>query len=184
MDFRFVKSVLVSLVIVLGFTVSGNVESADTKNINAVNNKTLKIEIKPLVPASSDPNQWSAWREALLEKREQMKNQLAYNDTLYRRADFAWVSSCYSCCFVMMCDMQFYNPATRRFTVHTFVTDGIRRFGGYDAVVLWHAYPRIGFDNRNQFDFYRDTPGGLPGLKELCRQLHDHGVKAFIDYNP
>jgi formylglycine-generating enzyme required for sulfatase activity len=146
--------------------------------------KSLKIEVKPLIPAPSNPIQWPAWREALQAEREQMKRRLAYDDTLYRRPDFAWVPSCYCCCFVMMCDKQFYDRATQRFTVDAFVADGVRRFGGFDAVVLWHAYPRIGFDNRNQLDFYRDTPGGLPGLKELCRQLHEHGVKVFIDYNP
>ena len=146
--------------------------------------RPLKIEIKPLMPAPSDPNQWPAWREALLALREQTKQQLAYDDALYQRPDFDWVPSCYSCCFVMMCDRQFYDPAQRRFTVDAFLTRGSQRFGGYDAVVLWHAYPRIGFDERNQFDFYRDTPGGLSGLRALCRQLQDRGVKVFIDYNP
>ncbi len=40
-------------------------------------------------------------------------------------------------------------------------------FGGFDGVVLWHAYPIIGIDDRNQFDFYRD----VPGLDELVGAL-------------
>lgn len=144
----------------------------------------IELKIKPLIPAPADPKQWPAWREALQDMREQMRQELAYDDALYQRPDFAWVPSCYACCFVMMCDRQFYDPVQRRFTVDAFIARGIQRFGGYDAVVLWHAYPRIGFDRRNQFDFYRDTAGGLPGLRALCRQLQNHGVKVFINYNP
>lgn len=180
MNYRWAHLVFMLLVL-LSTTVSGNAEPSDARTIPDI--KT-EIEVKPLIPGPSDPDQWPDWRKALLEKRRQMKNQLDYDDVLYQRSDFAWVPTCYCCCFVMMCDRQFYDPATRCFTVDSFVTDGIRRFGGYDAVVLWHAYPRIGFDNRNQFDFYRDTTGGLSGLKELCRQLHNLGVKVFIDYNP
>ena len=54
----------------------------------------------------------------------------------------------------------------------------------HDSLVLWHAYPRIGVDDRNQFDFYRDMPGGLNGLRDLSRRCHRRNVKVFIDYNP
>ena len=84
----------------------------------------------------------------------------------------------------MMCDQRFYDPVTRRYRVDEYPEEGRSQFGGYDAIVLWHAYPRIGFDDRNQFDFYRDMPGGLAGLRELSRALHERGVKVFIDYNP
>ena len=51
--------------------------------------------------------------------------------------------------------------------------------GGLDAVVLWHAYPVIGIDDRNQFDWY-----AVPGLRGLVDDLHARGVRVFLDYNP
>ncbi len=35
-----------------------------------------------------------------------------------------------------------------------------------------------------EFDFYRDMPGGLAGLRELSRAVHHRGVKFSLDYNP
>jgi formylglycine-generating enzyme required for sulfatase activity len=144
----------------------------------------LAIEIKPLVPAPSEPSKWDSWREALATERRKMRGQLRYDDASYRRPEFAWVSSCYSCCFAMMCDQRLYDLPAGRYTIDRFLDEGTQEFGGYDAIVLWHAYPRIGFDDRNQFDFYRDMPGGPAGLRELSRAIHRRGVKVFLDYNP
>ena len=83
-----------------------------------------------------------------------------------------------------MFDLTFYDPVTYEFTVDKSVENGKREFGGYASVVLWHAYPRVGFDQRNQFDFYRDMPGGLKGLRDLSRSFHEKGTKVFINYNP
>ena len=137
-----------------------------------------------IIPAPKDPKEWDDFREAMEKWRPEEKQRLSYDDALYSRPDFAWVSSCYSCCFVMMCDETFYDHKQGRYTIESFLDHGIREFGGYDAIVLWHAYPRIGLDDRNQFDFYRDSPGGLKGLKEISRICHGRGVKVFIDYNP
>ncbi len=147
---------------------------------------TEAIEIRPddIIPAPSDPAQWAAFRDALVKWRKAAKTGLAYSDALYRRQDFAWVPSCYCCCFVMMCDEAFYNPKRGRYSIDSFIKHGIEQFGGYDAIVLWHAYPRIGVDDRNQFDFYRDMPGGLTGLRTLTDACHAQSVRVFIDYNP
>jgi len=108
----------------------------------------------------------------------------ALDQAIYRRRDLAWASRAFVCHFTFMYDLSFYDPGAGRYRVEQFLEEAEREFGGYDAVLLWHAYPRIGVDERNQFDFYRDMPGGLAGLRELTDRLHARGVKVFIDYNP
>ena len=138
----------------------------------------------PLIPAPRESAAWPEFRKRLAAWRAEKRRRLDYSDALYQRPEFAWVNRCFSCCFLMLCDEMFYDPVRSAFRVNAFLDHGRREFGGYDAIVLWHAYPRIGFDERNQFDFYRDTPGGLTGLRKVVRALHVRGVKVFIDYNP
>lgn len=104
--------------------------------------------------------------------------------SLYDREDLQWLATSFSCHFTFMYDLSFYDPQSGRFTIDEFLADGQREFGGYDAVLLWQAYPRIGFDPRNQFDFYRDLPGGIEGLRQLVGEFHQRGIKVHIDYNP
>ena len=139
---------------------------------------------KPIIPAPGDPASWPAYREQLASWRQTTLHSIHYDDALYRRPEFAWAASAYSCCFLMMCDETFYDQAAGRYTVDALLDDGAKEFGGYDSVVLWHAYPRIGVDQRNQFDFYRDMPGGLQGVREAVRTFHKRGVYVYIDYNP
>jgi formylglycine-generating enzyme required for sulfatase activity len=144
------------------------------------------VTIKPdvvLVPPSS-PEQWPAFRKALQLWRQSARQQIQYSDAFYRREDFQWASKCFCCGFLMMCDEQFYDPREGQYRVDETIDEAIREFGGYDAVVLWHAYPRIGLDDRNQFDFYRDMPGGIKGLRQAVDRFHHRQVRVFIDYNP
>src|SRR6185369_12233290 len=103
---------------------------------------------------------------------------------LYELPEFAWERSNFCCYFLMVCDELFLDPMRHRFQVSSLLDQGRREFGGFDSVVLWHAYPRIGVDPRNQFDFYRDLPGGLPGVRRVVEAFQKRGVRVYIDYNP
>ena len=139
---------------------------------------------KNIILAPKDPSHWPAFRRSLAEWRKQTRELLKYDDALYRKSEFHWASSSYVCYFIMMCDETFYDARSGRYTVDALLGEGQREFGGYDSVVLWHAYPRIGVDERNQFDFYRDMPGGLEGVREVVHQFQKRGVRVYINYNP
>jgi formylglycine-generating enzyme required for sulfatase activity len=108
----------------------------------------------------------------------------AFDDTLYRRDDLRWASRGHVCGFIFTWDTSFYDPVRRRYRVAELLADARHEFGGYDSVVLWHAYPRIGADDRNQFDFLADMPGGLRGFRDAVHQFHHAGVRVFLEYNP
>lgn len=136
-----------------------------------------------IIPAPDDLADLPAWREALYQWRDEAKTQLRYNDVLYRKPEFAWVWCCFACHFLPLWDQLICDPQTGRYTPERYL-EYARSFGEMDAIVLWHAYPNLGIDERNQFDFYRDGPGGLEGLRSMVEVFHRHGVRVFLDYNP
>lgn len=102
---------------------------------------------------------------------------------LYNREDLQWAATTFTGHFTFMYDRSFYDPE-KGYRVAELLADGEAAFGGYDTVILWHAYPRIGVDDRNQFDFFRDMPGGLEGLRGVVDEFHRAGVKVFLPYKP
>lgn len=142
------------------------------------------FSVDRIIPAPADPAQWEAWRAWLHRWRAETLERIGYDDSLYRRPDLAWTAGCYCCGFAMIGDELLWDQQDGMYTPGTFLEHGRREFGGYDAVVLWHAYPNLGFDNRNQWDYFRDLPGGIRGLARLIDELHAAGVRAFVAYNP
>ncbi|WP_445996020.1 SUMF1/EgtB/PvdO family nonheme iron enzyme [Okibacterium fritillariae] len=136
-------------------------------------------DIAKIFSAPSDPADWPAWREALAAWRDDARARLAYTGEAYDRPDQRWTSSCYSVALVWLWDERLFDRATSRFTVEAFL-ERTADHGGFDGVVLWHAYPVIGIDERNQFDFYRD----VPGMADVVRAFQRHGIRVFINYNP
>ena len=133
-----------------------------------------------ILAAPDDPADLPRWRERLSRWRAEARDRVAYSDAEYQRPELAWTATCYSVCLAWLWDELLYDRSTGTFTPDRFLDDGVLRFGGYDAIVLWHAYPVLGIDERNQFDHYRD----VVGLTDLVRAVQARGVRVFLDYNP
>jgi sulfatase modifying factor 1 len=130
--------------------------------------------------APDDPAEWPAWRDALRRWRVEAAERIAYDGSAYDRPELAWTRRCFAIVLAWLWDELLYDHEADGFTPERFCAEGDRELGGFDGVVLWHAYPVIGIDERNQFDFYRN----VPGLHELVDAFHERGVRVFVDYNP
>ncbi len=125
------------------------------------------------------PEEWSRWHDEMLELRSRAKISTA----LYDDAAAAWSDETFRQYFLFMYDASFF--ANGRYRTAELIDELRARFGRIDEIVLWHAYPRLGFDARTQFDFYRQMPGGLARLRaEVSDVLHGRGVRVVVDYNP
>jgi hypothetical protein len=139
-----------------------------------------RLDGAKIFAAPEAPADWPAWRSRLHEWRTASQAALGYTGSIYAEPAARWAATCFAIAQVWLWDELLFSFGEQRFTPDRFLADARDRFGGLDAVVLWHAYPVIGLDDRNQWDFYRE----VPGLKELVDDLHAAGVKVFFDYNP
>ena len=107
-----------------------------------------------------------------------------FDDHLFQRKDLQWIRHKYIVTHQFAWDHEFYDFKKGEFQVEKFLTKGKRLFGGYDVFGIWPTWPRLGVDQRNQWDLYRDIPGGLEQLREVSNYAHQQGTKFFIAYNP
>ena len=145
-----------------------------------VNDDLSVLDEAKIIAAPDDPAQWPAWRETLRAWRQDAARRIGYGGALYTRPEFAWTQGAYTVAIAWLWDDTLYDHEAGVFTPDAYLDAGQREYGGYDAVVLWHAYPVIGVDERNQFDFYRQ----VPELKALIGAFHARDVRVFLDYNP
>ena len=122
--------------------------------------------------------EWQRWYRAMLAERKPFAN-VTYDEAT------AWSDLRFRQLFLFMYDASFYDRSAKRYRTSELIAHWRKAFGRVDEVLLWHAYPRLGFDARTQFDFYREMPGGLPALRsEVSDVLHAAGIRVFVDYNP
>ncbi len=123
-----------------------------------------------------------AWLNGLKAWRSNRRTLLRYNGAEYDRPELEWTQHVFSQVQLLVWDGSLYDPEKREYTVERFLAETEDRIGPIDAVLIWHVYPDLGVDDRNQFDLLRDLPGGIAGLRRLVEQFHNHGVKVFFPF--
>lgn len=129
-------------------------------------------------PAS--PADQPAWLQELKSWRNNRRVLLRYSPAEYERPDLEWTQRIFSQVQLLIWDRSLYDPEKGEYTVDRFLSETEARMGPIDAVLIWHVYPNLGVDDRNQFDMLRDLPGGVPGVRAMVEQFHQHGVKVFF----
>ena len=107
-----------------------------------------------------------------------------FDNSLYERSDLAWIRESYIMVLQMAWDREFYDRFTGRYNYGEFLKKQIETFGAIDAFILWPTWPRLGLDQRNQWDLYSDLPGGTGQLRNFSRMSRPYGTRFFIAYNP
>lgn len=122
------------------------------------------------------------WREGFNKLKNLFRAGIDLRE--YQRPDTAWYKDQFVQHFTFLYGKEILNLSTGEFEVERFLDEAEKDFGGYDGFLIWGVYPRIGIDERSQWDFYDDFPGGRKGLRAMSDAAHKRGVKFFVPYKP
>jgi formylglycine-generating enzyme required for sulfatase activity len=136
------------------------------------------------IPGPDKASDFQAWLTDLQHWRAERLVRIGYDGSQYGRPELKWAQSSFVQPQMMIHDRYFYDPVAGRYTVDRYLDDLDKRYGGIDSVLIWHDYPNIGIDNRNQYDLIRDLPGGLGGVKQMVADFHRRGVRVVFPVMP
>ena len=175
-----------------------SVELEDDKSVCALSRRTAwenakrrryKTELYP-----DGKITWTIWMESFTGewqnglKRTFQERWLydleTFDNSLFERDDLQWIKDKYLLTLQMAWDHQYYDAVEGKYKLDEFLKTGKELMGGYDVYSIWPTWPRLGVDQRNQWDLYEDLPGGLEKMRELSQMCQDLGTKFFIAFNP
>jgi formylglycine-generating enzyme required for sulfatase activity len=107
-----------------------------------------------------------------------------FDNHLYERKELNWIRHAYVGHFVSAWDQHFYSWEQQRYTFPEFEQQTELLYGGDDYNIIWHGFPMLGMDQRNQWDMFRDMPGGISKMRELSDQASKSGSSFMISYKP
>lgn len=147
------------------------------------------VQITPSLPQGlvSDllipPEPWLAGLKTMFQERYLYDLQ-QFDSTLFERSDLQWIRKTYLMLLQFAWDHTYYDWAEQKSNFYQNLSAWDKLVGKIDIYALWPTWPRLGLDERNQFDLYRDLPGGLAELRRQVAAAHQQGKKYFISYNP
>jgi formylglycine-generating enzyme required for sulfatase activity len=126
------------------------------------------------------------WHEGLrmMFQKRWLYDLESFDNTLYMRKDLEWIRHSYLLLLQFAWDKGYYDALEKKYTFDTFIAEHDKLLGGFEAFMIWPTWPRLGLDQRNQWDMYRDLPGGLDELRRQAGVMHQRGAGYFISYNP
>lgn len=107
-----------------------------------------------------------------------------FDKSMYNRKDLSWIKESYLIVLQMSWDREFYDRLSGKYTYPEMLKKYIDIFGKIDVYGIWPTWPRLGLDDRNQWDMYRGLPGGTAQLKTFAKMSRMSGTRFFIAYNP
>jgi hypothetical protein len=106
-----------------------------------------------------------------------------YDLRKYFQPQNTWIKKNYITHFSFAYGKETFNYKKIQFNIKKIVKDG-KEFGGYDSLIFWHQYPRLGLDNTNQWDLYKYLPEEYKSIKKIVKECHKSGIKFFIPFKP
>ena len=126
------------------------------------------------------------WQEGLrrIFHEKKLFDIESFDNSMFERKDLQWIQHAYVMHLIQAWDHTFYNATTKKYELLHFIEKGKKLYGGDDVIGIWPTWPSLGLDQRNQFDLFRDLPGGLPALKNVGNAMRKQNTKFFLCYNP
>lgn len=161
-----------------------NVELCDVASRRQMEEHRLHLRLSDSPVLAADICLWplrDGWRECFTRFRGVIRARVPQSQ--YQRQDLRWMREIGLVHFTYAFGREFFDDKANRPDLSRLLAAG-EAFGGYDALLLWHEYPRLGLDERTQWDFYDDYPGGKACLKALIGAAHERGVRVLLPFKP
>ncbi|HZK95622.1 MAG TPA: SUMF1/EgtB/PvdO family nonheme iron enzyme [Prolixibacteraceae bacterium] len=146
---------------------------------------STSYKFEQLLAGPEKPEDFPAWLAGMRTYRQEMqailREAIGAMPDPYAEPSLQWARWSFIQPQMMMHDRYFYDPIARRYTVRRYLKDLNTRYGGIDSVLIWPPmYTNLGVDNRNQFDIWRDLPGGFAAIRKMVEEFHEQGVRVLI----